>query len=136
MARSEAVTRNTQVAVCASTDGATCTNSEWQEGWIFFPDNDQDRQVDADEPVLGAGTGPQDMTIESDEFDSAEPGPFVVYRPNGRVMVNAPAENTGAFTFCDSRGAEFARVVIINPTGQPALSDHMADGADPECPEA
>jgi type IV fimbrial biogenesis protein FimT len=130
IARSEAVTRNSQVTVCTSDDGATCSDGEWHDGWIFFPDADQDRQADADEPVLGSGTGPQDLTIDSEEF-----GSFVAYRPNGRVMVDAPDENTGAFTFCDSRGAEFARVVIINTTGQPALSEHMADGSDPECPE-
>lgn len=130
MARSEAVTRNAQVTVCTSTDGATCSDGEWHAGWIFFPDSDQDRQVDGDEPILGAGAASPGLTIESDEF-----GSFLAYRPNGRVMVNAADENTGAFTFCDSRGAAFARVLIINPTGQPALSDHMADGSDPECPE-
>jgi type IV fimbrial biogenesis protein FimT len=132
LARSEAVTRNAQVTVCASTDAAACTDgADWHDGWIAFPDADQDRQVDVGETILGAAAGPQDLTIESGEFAS-----FIVYRPNGRVMANAADENTGAFTFCDARGADFARVVIVNPTGQPVLSEHMADGSDPECPEA
>jgi type IV fimbrial biogenesis protein FimT len=130
-ARSEAVTRNTHVTICMSSDGATCSDGGWHKGWIFFPDTDQDRQVDADETVLGAGPTARELTIESGEFAT-----FLAYRPNGRIMVDAADDNTGAFTFCDKRGAEYARVVIINATGQASLSEHMADGSDPECPEA
>lgn len=131
MARSEAVTRNSQVTICMSSDGETCGNDGWHKGWIVFPDADQDRQVDVGETVLGAGPVMRDVTVDSSEFAS-----FLAYRPNGRIMVDAADDNTGAFTFCDSRGAAHARVVIINATGQAALSEHMADGSDPECPEA
>jgi type IV fimbrial biogenesis protein FimT len=131
MARSEAVTRNAQVTICMSSDGATCSDGGWHKGWIFFPDADQDRQVDDGETILGAGPAMRDLTVDSDEFAT-----FLAYRPNGRIMVDEAGDNTGAFTFCDQRGAAYARVVIINPTGQARLSEHMADGSDPECPEA
>ena len=39
-ARSEAVKRGIPVAVCASSDGSTCTgNNNWAVGWIVFTDN-------------------------------------------------------------------------------------------------
>ncbi len=38
-ARSEAIKRGQGVSVCASSDGATCSNSNtWNTGWIVFPD--------------------------------------------------------------------------------------------------
>lgn len=38
-ARTESVTRNANVSLCPSTDGATCTNgSNWTNGWIVYID--------------------------------------------------------------------------------------------------
>jgi Tfp pilus assembly protein FimT len=34
LARSEAVTRNARVAVCASDDGERCGDEPWERGWI------------------------------------------------------------------------------------------------------
>ena len=34
LARAEAVKRNTQVTMCVSSDGATCSNGGWELGWI------------------------------------------------------------------------------------------------------
>jgi type IV fimbrial biogenesis protein FimT len=40
VARSEALRQSTPVAVCASTDGQTCSGSTvWTTGWIVFKDN-------------------------------------------------------------------------------------------------
>lgn len=40
-ARSEAIKRNQNVAVCASTNGTGCANStNWATGWIVFVDSD------------------------------------------------------------------------------------------------
>src|SRR5262245_932514 len=37
LARSEAIKRNVEVTVCASSDGATCAASGgWEQGWIVF----------------------------------------------------------------------------------------------------
>jgi len=41
LARSEAIKRNGQVSLCVSTDGATCTAGNWEQGWIVeCPTND------------------------------------------------------------------------------------------------
>lgn len=131
-ARNEAVTRNQQVTVCPSDNGTGCVDgAAWSDGWIAFPDPDQDRQVSGDEQVLVSGPGVARLGIYSEEF-----GDFIVFRPGGRVMVNDVDENSGQFTFCDDRGAGEARVVIIETSGHPRLSDHQVDGAAPDCPDA
>jgi len=129
MARSEAVTRNVQVTICPSSNATTCENTDWNNGWLFFPDLDGDRQVGVGETVLGAVAAVSHLEINSGEF-----GTFFVYRPNGRVMVNVTGENSGQLTFCDKRGADHARVVTVSTSGQPRLSEHQMDGSDPSCP--
>lgn len=128
-ARSEAITRNAQVTVCPSSNGLNCEAVGWENGWIYFPDSNRNRTVDAGEQILGASPERKRLTVTSVEF-----GRFMAYRPNGRVMVNLPAENTGNLVVCDPRGADEARVLIIDASGQPRVADHMLNGAAPACP--
>ena len=128
-ARNTAVTRNARVTVCASTDAATCDSTEWEDGWIAFVDNDSDQVVDADETVLRASEEMERATCDSGEFASA-----FMFRPNGRIMSNDIATNTGEFTICDSRGADEARVVIVDMSGRPRTSQYLSDGSTPACP--
>jgi type IV fimbrial biogenesis protein FimT len=128
-ARSEAITRNIQVALCPSSDGEACADgSDWSIGWMYFTDVDRDRVPNGDDVILGWSPGTPRLTIDSDEFPT-----FLVYRPSGRVMADTPDDDTGQFTFCDHRGAAFARVVIIGSSGQPSLSEAQADGSAPVC---
>ncbi len=129
LARSEAVTRNVQVTICPSADGDTCGGG-WDDGWILFPDRDQDRARDGGEDVLGSGVPSDTLTLETDEFPD-----FIAFRPNGRAMADDVDANTGAFTFCDARGADFARVVQVGPNGQPMVPHDTAD-LDLACPES
>lgn len=131
VARSEAITRNLQIAICPSSDGDACSyGADWSVGWMYFSDVDQDRVPNGDDIILGRGPGTPRISIASAEFPD-----FLVYRPNGRVMADTPDENTGQFTFCDKRGPAMARVLVINSSGEPTLSETQADGSDPECPD-
>jgi type IV fimbrial biogenesis protein FimT len=129
LARSEAITRNTQITVCPSQNGLGCQGVGWNQGWILFPDTNGDRAVNPGEVILA--NNPANLRLE---MQSAEFANFFVYRPNGRLMVNTPAENTGQMTICDPRGAEHARVVIVNASGHPRLSEYQSDGSNPTCP--
>ena len=129
LARSEAITRNAQITICPSINGFNCQAVGWNEGWLLFADTNTNRTVDAGEIILGHSPAQTRLEIQSAEF-----GTFFVYRPNGRLMVNTPAENTGQMTICDPRGAEHARVLIVNSSGHPALSEYQLDGSDPVCP--
>ena len=46
LARNPAITTNTRVTVCASSNGNTCESVAWDNGWIVFVDRDSDQNVD------------------------------------------------------------------------------------------
>jgi len=54
LTRSEALKRNNNVSICASTNQMTCTNgTDFAKGWIVFLDCDQDGVRDAGKPCDG-----------------------------------------------------------------------------------
>lgn len=127
-ARSTAVTTNTRVTVCPSSNGTNCEAVAWSEGWIVFADPDSDRNVDANETIIAANGSVDGLTVKSTEFAT-----FMMYRPNGRVMNASLNGSSGAFTLCDDRGADHAKVMIIDLSGRPRFSKTMADGSSPSC---
>ena len=127
-ARSTAVTTNTRVTICPSSNGTNCEAVGWNNGWIAFSDPDSDRNVDNNETIFAVMEGVNGLTLQSAQFAT-----FLMYRPNGRVMTASAAGNSGQFTVCDSRGSEHAKVLIVDLSGRPRLSYHQADGSAPSC---
>jgi len=127
-ARSTAVTTNTRVTMCTSDDGDNCNISSWQEGWIVFSDRNSDQSLDGNETIIASSSLTKNLNIESEQFKQ-----FMMYRPNGRVMNTSINGNLGEFTFCDSRGSEFAKVLIIDLSGRPRTSRKRANGSSPMC---
>lgn len=127
-ARSAAITRNEQVTVCPSSTGLTCDASQWEDGWMYFTDPDQSRQVSGDEVILGIGPGIANLEIRSNDFER-----FFVYRPNGHLMVESQAQTSGEMFFCDPRGPEFTVRLIINIGGKPILDNHDLDPQTTPC---
>jgi len=128
LARSTAITTNSRVTICASSNGANCEDVDWNQGWIVFSDPDSDQDVDAGETVLSSNNEVDGLDIESDEFDR-----FMMYRPNGRVMNASVNGSSGEFTVCDDRGDSRAKVMIIDLSGRPRQSKTLADGSSPDC---
>jgi len=62
LARSEAIKRNGVVAICASSDGASCVGT-WNDGWLVFVDGNADGARAATEEILRAGTIDDDVPI-------------------------------------------------------------------------
>jgi type IV fimbrial biogenesis protein FimT len=86
LARSESLRRSQPVAVCSTTDGATCgTVNDWQTGWIVFVDQPGGvtGALDAGEQIV------QVWRLSSTEAEIKSTNPYVEYRPTG--------EATGAF---------------------------------------
>lgn len=109
LARQEAEKYGTDVVLCRSTDGRTCRHAQpWQSGFIVFVNRDRDDppQVDAGETLLQAGPGYPGGVI------TANRNAFV-FRPFGKRSVN------GTLSFCDRRGPDAARSVIVSYTGRP-----------------
>jgi len=128
-ARSTSVTTNTRVTICPSSGGTNCEVTGWNAGWIVFADPDSDRNVDNDETIIASSGEIEGLTIQSGEF-----GAFLMYRPNGRVMNASLNGSSGSFTVCDDRGANYAKVMILDLSGRPRLSKTLADGSAPACP--
>ncbi|MDX1405812.1 MAG: GspH/FimT family pseudopilin [Woeseiaceae bacterium] len=128
LARNTAITTNTRVTLCASSSGDNCEAVDWAEGWIAFVDRDSDQVVDANETVLRTGSEAEGVTISSGQYPA-----FLMYRPNGRAMKNFVSENSGRFTFCDKRGAEYAKAIIVDLSGRPRVADKDTPGVSLSC---
>jgi type IV fimbrial biogenesis protein FimT len=102
--RTEAITRNRNVSLCPSSNGTSCSGSEWAVGWIVFNDQDGDtvlRRVEALNRV--------DFVSDGGITNA------VTYRRNGRAMA------TGNFTLCDARGSAHGKVVVMDLSGRPRV---------------
>jgi len=130
-ARSAAITRNEQVTICPSSDARQCNDAQWQEGWIYFVDIDHDRHVDANDEVLGSVNSIANITIRSQDFER-----FLVFRPNGQIMVDTTAENSGEMLLCDDRGSEFSHSLILHVGGKPQLTVDKDPDAYTACQSA
>ena len=121
LARSESIKRGAPVVLCKSGDGVACsTTTAWQDGWLVFVDSDDDRTMDANEPVIrvqqALSTG---VTLR---FGTSYR--YVFYKPDGAAWPN------GTFTFCDPRDAAYARAIIITTAGRARVSSKSSsDGA-------
>ena len=117
VARNTAITTNSRVTVCTSSNGTGCEAVTWESGWIAFVDLDSDRTVDLNESIVRVGAGVDGLAIATAEFANN-----FVFRPNGRVMGATAAQNNGQFTFCDERGAEHAKAVLLELSGRPRVA--------------
>lgn len=130
VARSEAIKRNQQITACPSANGWNCDTNDWSGGFLIFNDIDRDRAIDFDAEEI--------VILHYDGIDGVDVSPTTfttrfTYRPNGRVMGTTQAQNSGQFTFCDVRGADEARVVIVGSNGRPQISETQANGSAPDC---
>ncbi len=123
LAKQSAHLRLTDIALCKSPEGRRCAHGgDWTDGWLLFVNTDGDRppQVTGDEPALAAGGAFAGGTITAnrDAF---------VFRPAAIRSTN------GTFVFCDRRGAEAARALIVSYTGRPRTARRGPGGRALRC---
>ena len=128
IARNTAITTNSRVTMCASASGTNCEVTSWDSGWIVFGDLNSNGSLDAGENIVSASSAAEGLDIQSGEFPAA-----LMYRPNGRAMTNAVTGNSGEFTVCDFRGDEHAKVILVELSGRPRMSETRANGGPPSC---
>lgn len=125
-ARSEAVKQAQYVTLCKSASGSDCGagSVSWDDGWIVFvnADHDEPAQADAGEQVLLREPPIDDLTVTGNR-NAFTFRPFYLRSTNG------------TFVFCDTRGPQSARAVIISHTGRPRVSDRNPDGGPLACPD-
>jgi type IV fimbrial biogenesis protein FimT len=109
LARSSAVSRQADVSICPSRDGATCDNAIWwQRGWIVFADTNRDGVRGPNEAIIHVGQMRDGMAIASTAGRR-----HVIYRADG-----SSAGSNLTFTFCDRRGPASADTVVISNAGR------------------
>ena len=120
-ARSEAVKRAQQVAICVSNNTTTCTGgANWEDGWIVYVDANADGTFNPgglNEDLLRA-----QQTLEGGNTLSTTIGTQVTYDYRGYVT----AASIGSFSLCDSRGATYGRAIAISTTGRVRREDTVS----------
>lgn len=126
LARSEAIKRNAQVVLCKSADQQSCSSSgDWSDGWIIFEDQNKNRSIDTDEPLLKLHSQLKNLSIEYAAFGSNN---YITYRPTGDTRTN------GTFTICDDKQAAKARALVLYKTGRIRKTDTRPNGEPLSCP--
>lgn len=127
LARSEAVRRSMPVALCKSPEGILCDNgAEWQHGWIVYADTDRDRKRGFEDPILQVQEAYEPgAAVDFASFYSG--GRYVYFHSNGFTRTN------GTFTFCDPRGDEAARALILSSTGRMRVARETGSGNALRC---
>lgn len=109
LARSTAASRQADVSICPSRDGATCDNAIWwQHGWIVFADANHDGVRSANEAIIHVGQAHDGLAIASSAGRK-----HVTYRGDG-----SSAGTNLTFTFCDRRGPDSADTIVISNAGR------------------
>ena len=113
LARGEAFKRSRTVVLCKTADGTSCGGSEvdFDQGWMVFMNDGSESppRRDADEPQLFAYQPETAGKITANRR-------LFEFRPFGRRSTN------GTVTFCDRRGADQARAVVVSFTGRPRVT--------------
>jgi type IV fimbrial biogenesis protein FimT len=123
LARSDAITRRSEVVVCPSANGSTCERVgsgeiRWEQGIMVFDDLNGNGVREDSEPVARVHDPAHGVAIKS-----SPARPRVIYHPNGMSPSTAMT-----LTVCDLRGRRPARYVVLYTTGRARVSSSPGDG--------
>mgnify|MGYP006142323483 FL=1 len=118
LTRSEAIKRNSRVALCKSRDGQSCTSDGlWSQGWIVFSDPNNNVQLDPGENLLLTESAMPGSWLIS---GNAPVSRFVSYSGAGSSHLVNGAFQAGSITVCRKTDvATQASRIIINSAGRP-----------------
>lgn len=111
-ARSEAVKRSQQVAVCASDDAATCSGG-WADGWVVYIDANGNNSLDGGEEIIRT----KEALEGNNTLTPTGIGLQVTYDYRGFVN----AASVGTMLLCDDRSGDYGKTVRITNTGRVRL---------------
>ncbi len=134
LAKSEAIKRVAYVSICKSNNGLTCgaAGTSWDDGWIVFANAAVANlgSVDVGDEIIHVYPRLRD-TFTMTPIGTV--GGFVSFRPSGTLGTSV-ANVTGTLTICDERGADYARGILLDPSGRWRISSDVAhDGAALVC---
>jgi len=108
LARSQAITLQSAVTVCASSDQQTCSSNDWSTGWVVFVDVDSSGDFSAGDELLRVRE-----PLEGTSQLSSSLGSRVVFDDRGFSPNTA-----GSFSLCDDRGVDYLKSISISQTGR------------------
>lgn len=125
-ARSEAIKRNSQVVMCKSANGTSCSTAAavtWDQGVIVFVDNGAgggtagDQAVSGSEPVIRVD---RPFSATSAITATANFSDWIAFSADGRALGSTGAI-PGSFNLVPSGGASYQKTISVLPTGRPKL---------------
>lgn len=108
LARSQAITLQSPVTVCASSDQKACSSNDWSTGWIVFVDADASGNMSVGDDLLRAR-----QPLEGTSQLSSNLGTRVIFDDRGFSPSTA-----GIFSLCDERGVDYLKSISISQTGR------------------
>ena len=122
--RTEALKRNSTITLCRSNDGLTCIrNTDWENGWIIFTDQNRNRVVDGNDEILRTSSGLEhggSLTLGSGYYY------YIMFANTGVAY----PRNT--FKVCRPGGEP--RAIILYATGRARISRLDSGGNPLNCP--
>lgn len=120
LARSEAIKRNSRVALCKTADGVSCAFAGgWEQGWIVFHDNNNSGDRDSGEPIIQRIqplTGGLRLTGNSNVAN------YVSFLSTGATKMVAGGFQAGTLTVCNQSATRSeARQIVLNAVGRPRI---------------
>lgn len=124
LARSEAAKRGRPVVLCKTANRLECGGRETRldAGWMVFVaiDESDPQRRDAQDELLYFHAPRSDGPIHANRS-------IFEFRPAGWRSTN------GTVTFCDRRGEDAARAVIVSYTGRPRIAERGPGGRRLDC---
>lgn len=116
------------VTVCASSDGATCSSTNWANGWIVegYPTAPSAAPGSATNLAPAATTAtvmrvygalPSGTTLNGGAYSGSA---TITFTNNGGI--NNTITGKSYFILCDSRGKTFARAIYLGGSGETKVS--------------
>lgn len=113
-ARNQSIILREHIILCATQSYTACDgNSQWHLGWMVFIDNDKNRQFDESDHIL----------LNEPHMPHGLAALASIHRPRIRFDQNGFAPGTNlSIRFCDERGADFGKGIIISNVGRARLA--------------
>lgn len=118
LARSTAISRGSFATLCKSNSSATnCDSSaSWEDGWIIFEDKNNNGVVNSGEMIISVNNDlPEGVSVS-----------FIRDRISYGAQGYARGYS-GIFTFCDSRGNETRRGMVISNNGHIRVATSVSE---------
>jgi type IV fimbrial biogenesis protein FimT len=123
LARSEALSRQQRVSLCAQSAQATCdSHGQWQQGWLVFVDDNHNGAREAQEALIELHVAlPPEVNVGVKGTVKA----YFSYGPEGRSMTTTGAFMAGTWQFCQPELPQGWKVVS-NALGKPRIESYTS----------